>query len=66
MVHNADLFRTDLDLAMLGESIDRLIDAMAIKAGVELDCRAKHALRSIGQRFRRVREDLEGANHGNQ
>lgn len=66
MGHNADLFQTDLDLLMLGRRIDRMIDAMAIKAAIELDSRAEHARRSIGQRFRRAREAFEGVNHGNQ
>lgn len=64
MGHNADLFQTDLDLLMLGRRIDRLIDAMAIRAMIDIDRRAEYARRSTGQRFRRAREALIGVNHG--
>ena len=64
MGHNADLFQTDLDLMLLRHRLDRLIDAMAIKAMIDIDRMAEYARRSTGQRFRRAREALTGVNHG--
>lgn len=61
-----DLFQTNLDLMLLRHRLDRLIDAMAIKAMIDIDRRAEYARRSTGQRFRRAREAFEGVNHGNQ
>ena len=59
-----DLFQTDLDLMLLRHRLDRLIDAMGIKAMIDIDRKAEYARRSTGQRFRRAREDLIGVNHG--
>ena len=61
-----DLFQTDLDLMLLRHRLDRLIDAMAIKAMIDIDRRAEYAWRSTCQRFRRAREALTGVNHGNE
>ena len=59
-----DLFQTNLDLMLLRHRLDRLIDAMGIKAMIDIDRKAEYARRSTGQRFRRAREALIGVNHG--
>lgn len=62
----SDLFPVDLDIALLRERIHRLIDVLAIGAHIAIDREAEFARRSVGQRFRRVREFVEGVNHGSQ